>query len=567
MRRILHAFIAMALAMLTLPVLAMSATPAQANPADCPAGAIASPLNFPSGTAVTVLNDFPATHTSAPPSTIRFGPANNPSENVLGVTTGDCVLNGLSYNNDDGYLYAFAEAEVNTAPTPGLSTLMRIGYDTANQMAIEQVAVLDASTLPEVEALTPYVADYSDMFDAVMLAGLGSSDPLQPDALQPSVISMPTNGGSPSAVTQSFDASCVPFLQNFVGGSIAYGLMSAALVAQSAPDGVVPPEGGLQDWAVNPADGMIYGYASVDARDSSYTSPFQPVGPYLPPVGVTPTATHSYVGLQVDIPALSWLPAGVAGPYTIERQSDWVLRIDPADGATTCAAAGAASDSGAINLGNGLSANDPVYDGTGAFVPGSGGVEIAGSGFTSATAMQLFDVEQQRHFELDISTCSFASTTPSCVVTSVGSMGLTRSRGDGAGYYHHLLPVVPAAPTLVLPTECAVEATVSVPEVTGVSYTSARTGAVLRVVATPLAGYTFPPGTTSEWSFDIPAVQSCPTDPATTSSAPPVPAASTPERIADTGLTPATPILSGLGFALILAGILVLAVRRQLARQ
>ncbi|MFV0254387.1 MAG: LAETG motif-containing sortase-dependent surface protein [Beutenbergiaceae bacterium] len=569
MRRVIS-YAVIGVAALLLPVVAAPAAPAQANPADCPTGTILAPLNLPSGTAVTVLNDFSGTHMSDPPSTIRFGPADNPHANTLGSTAGTCVLNGLSYNSDDGYLYAFAEAEVATAPTPGMSTLMRIGYDAGNTMAIEQVGVLDASLLTGVETVTPFVAGYSAAQDAVLLPGLGSQDPSSPAALQPWVIAMPTNGGTPSSVAQTFDGSCAPFLRNFVGASIAYGLMVATLAAQGAAAGIVEPEGGLQDWAVNPADGMIYGYASVDARQSAYPSPFDAVSGPFPPLGVTPNPTQSYLGLAVTIPALAWLPAGVAGPHVIERQSDWVLRIDPASGSTSCAAAGAPAQSGAINLGNGFSATDPVYGSTGALVPLTGGSEISGSGFTSATQMQLFDSEQSRHFSVDVTSCTFTSTTPSCVVTQQAPLGLARSRGDGAGHYQPPLEAEPIAPVLTASPACGLEASVQIPQVRGISYTSTRTGDAVQIQAQAQAGYVLPADATAQWSFTIPAIEPCPTgptaEPATPTAGPAMPLTGAGGDLADTGVSSVTPVLSVLGAALVLAGAAMMVLRRRLVR-
>ncbi len=84
-------------------------------------------------------NGFNGTFSSSPPSTIAYGTGSGAQTGVLGTTPSGCVLNGLSYNEHDGYLYAFENTEVSNSPCSTSFALVKIGRDANGAMAIAAV--------------------------------------------------------------------------------------------------------------------------------------------------------------------------------------------------------------------------------------------------------------------------------------------------------------------------------------------------------------------------------------------------------------------------------------------
>lgn len=75
-----------------------------------------------------------------------------------------------------------------------------------------------------------------------------------------------------------------------------------------------------------------------------------------------------------------------------------------------------------------------------------------------------------------------------------------------------LIEVSPIAPTVSVSTVCDVPSTVTIPTVTGVVYTNhdeTATSGPVRVTAAPATGYTFPEGTQTEWTLEVPVIVDC----------------------------------------------------------
>ena len=375
---------------------------------------------------------------------------------MLGTTPSGCVLNGLSYNAADGYLYAFENTEVVTSPCANSFAMVKIGRDAADAMAITPVtrATTAVGAAPADNCLGAQAADADAAANDILLPGgydnLGASALTDLDNFKPYIAHVSPSGGAVTNVAETFDASCVPYLQNWIGQLRAYIYRLGYDSTRPGSNGQVAPEGSFQDWSINPADGRLYAYASVDLRQSTYPSdvPADPTGT----LGAPTDGTQTYLGTKVAIPAYSWAPAGMASPsYTITTQSDWILKINQTTGATTCAAAGSAASSGSINLPGPVypnsSAANPVYTpGTTTLIAG-GGVEIAGSGIAAPNVMELFDSEQARHFTLNLATCAFGSTAPSCAPTlDSDSLPTGRSRGDAAAFAL-IAPTATSTPT------------------------------------------------------------------------------------------------------------------------
>src|SRR5882757_307365 len=112
---------------LSAPV-AIAATPN--DPFGCAtAAAITQPLGLPAGTTFWMHKGFNGTFSSQPPSTIAYGTGSGAQTGVLGTTPTACVLNGLSYNSADGYLYAFENDEVAGGACAVNYAMVKIGRD------------------------------------------------------------------------------------------------------------------------------------------------------------------------------------------------------------------------------------------------------------------------------------------------------------------------------------------------------------------------------------------------------------------------------------------------------
>jgi hypothetical protein len=431
---------------LALGVLTIPRDVAAAAPGDCNLGTVTQPVGLPFGTSFWLHNDFAGTHNSSAPSTINYSDSANHTTGVLGVGPTTCVLNGLSFNSTDGYLYAFENPEVQNSPLLTASPLVKIGRDAAGNMAMSEVA-----TQPSIPTLPAPAANDMESFAAAMNASGQLSIPglyvnlvnlFDTDQLAPSILNFQPDGSYVDQTPESFSASCVPYLQNLMGQYAIY-FQSLAWNAThpTAPQWMqVAPEGGLQDWAFSPTDGQLYGYAAVDLRDSAYPRGGGPV------VG----GTQTYLGKTTAIAPEPWFPPGVAGNYTITRQPDWVLKINPTTGATNCAQADGPPgfQSGAIALPisptqpttrdpEDDSSFDPTYGpgGQTTTILAGGGSEIAGTSFSADGHMQLFESEESRHWDFDPSTCAFNATTaatcqPPTLVAEVLPGG--RQRGDAA---------------------------------------------------------------------------------------------------------------------------------------
>jgi LPXTG-motif cell wall-anchored protein len=378
-------------------------------------------------------------------STIAYGSGSGAQSQVLGRTPSSCVLNGLSYNAADGYLYAFENKEVVTNPCAVTYAMVKIGRDSSGAMAIDAIGHATSATAaaPADNCLVAAAADADPGSDTVLLPGsylnVSATALADLDNFKPYIASVSAASGAVTNVAETFDASCVPYLQNFIAQNRAYFYRLGYLAARpGSNDGQVGPEGTFQDWSFNPADGRLYAYVSVDLRQSSYPTqvPADPTGT----LGAPADNTQTYLGSKVAIPTYSWAPAGVASAsYTITTQSDWILKIDPTSGATTCAAAGSAASSGAINLPGAVFANssaaNPIYAPSTTTLIAGGGVEIAGSAFSGPDTMELFDSEQARHFTINPSSCTFGSIVPSCMPTlQPDALPDGRSRGDAAAF-------------------------------------------------------------------------------------------------------------------------------------
>src|SRR6201999_1281078 len=110
---------------LVIATMAVTNEGADAAPGDCNQGTLAQPVGLPFGTSFWLHNDFAGTHNSSAPSTVGYTDGSNDTTGVLGVGPAKCVLNGLSFDSTDGYLYAFEDPEVQTAPLQTSATLVR----------------------------------------------------------------------------------------------------------------------------------------------------------------------------------------------------------------------------------------------------------------------------------------------------------------------------------------------------------------------------------------------------------------------------------------------------------
>ena len=109
--------------------------------------------------------------------------------------------------------------------------------------------------------------------------------------------------------------------------------------------------------------------------------------------------------------------------------------------------------------------------------------------------------------------------------------------------------VTPVAPALVPSDECEVEATVSTPQVAGVSYSQTREGNVVTVTATALEGYVIADGATTTWTFTIPEAEECegPVEPSTVVT--PVAPALVPSDECEVEATVSTPQVAGVSYS------------------
>jgi uncharacterized protein DUF6923 len=426
----------------------------RAAPGDCNLGTLTDPVGLPFGTSFYAHNDFAGTNNSSGPTTIAYTDSANNTTQVLGAAGPACQLNALAFNSTDGYLYALNASEV-VGDSPTEATLVKIGRDPLGAMAMEEVGTVAApGGAPGAANVLSPVAGAMSAPGTLTIPGqyLDPLDPFSPNNFTPWLLNYAPDGSLASAVQQTFAPDCVDFIRNLVGQTTLYirSQLYNAFVGPQAPQwSQVEPEGGVQDWAYSPVDGMLYGYASVDARDSDYPRGGGPV----------PGASQTYLGVEVTIPAYNWLPPGVAGtPYTISRQPDWLVQVDPVSGTTHCAAVPdpARGASGAIHLPadpthptssdpRDVSAADPVYPDPNdlTIISAGGGSEIGGSTFTTDGLMQLFENEQSRHWTFDPASCTFTNTplpgTCTAPVLTADVLPDQRQRADAASA---IFPVV-----------------------------------------------------------------------------------------------------------------------------
>lgn len=83
---------------------------------------------------------------------------------------------------------------------------------------------------------------------------------------------------------------------------------------------------------------------------------------------------------------------------------------------------------------------------------------------------------------------------------------------EGTCYVEHVvaIPVTPPAPTFTPSETCDVEGVVTLPEVEGLTYAQTREGQTITVTASADEGTILAEGAVTSWTFEVPAVDPCP---------------------------------------------------------
>jgi len=315
---------------------------ATAGPGRC--NTSTAPLPFPAPDGTTFVVDY---ESGADASTLT-------SAVLDGELPDGCVVDGLGYSRTDGYLYAL-HAQSGDAPA-----LIRIGRTSDGDLATAAVGRLPGAPLvADVDRSGRYVT-----FDFSPLTGVGTIKTYTPGL--PVVL--------PEVTAARWDSSCDPLLNNL-----------RAQARLRAKDPRLPaPETMFQDWAFNPGDGDLYGYASVDAHDA-------------------------YLG-KIE-PTSRWKVAALP---------DQVIRISPTDGGARCAPVSNPHPPSGVD--RGVIGDTYGSDAT------HGSAAVAGAAFTSSDELALFQLAQGQRWTLDIAGCF---TQAGCVPEPDGSSpdGL----GDAAG--------------------------------------------------------------------------------------------------------------------------------------
>lgn len=281
---------------------------------------------------------------------------------------------------------------------------------------------------------------------------------------------------------------------------------------------------------------------NVDVNQSPTTDAQDYVGLLGDPININ----ASSVGFPNPTVVVTGLPTGVT--YTTEvtgKLTDVVLHGTP-----TVAGLYPVTVTGTNSVGTtSKTVNVNLFDPNAQAVPNKikpgGFTVVTGYGFHPSTEATLFE-EDGTPVDVDPTTTSVlgVATFSDVVLTTEGTFRFLIKGGGGLEALSNEVVVgdlvdppadilvTPIAPTLVASNVCGVESTISVPNVTGVLYTSFRTGSVINVTASALAGHAFTTGAVTEWSLTLPTVVTCPVDP-------PV----IPEPPVDPPITPEEPVI------------------------
>lgn len=289
------------------------ALPATAAPGVCDTDAAPNPFPAPDGTTF-VVHRASGSDTSALTSPI-----------LDGDLPAGCSIDQLGYDRTDGYLYGLHD-----------TTIVRIG-----RAADGEIAATTVGALPE----RPLVADIdrTGRYVALDFAPHTSTATVQTYDSFPLPI--------PETSIVNWDESCEPLLAN---------QRAQARLRVKNPQ-LPQPEPLIQDWAYNPADSRLYGYASVDAHDA-------------------------YLG-KVD-PLSKW---------TVAPLPDQVIRVSPAEGTGRCAPASNPHPPGGID--RGVIGDTYGSDAT------HGSAGVAGVAFTGPDRLTLFQLAQGQSWLLDVAAC------------------------------------------------------------------------------------------------------------------------------------------------------------------
>jgi hypothetical protein len=252
-----------------------------------------------------------------------------------------CEVDELGYNPVDGYLYGLHQTGRPEGPE-----LLRIGRAGARGVAVTTIGTLATAASGPIAALVGDI-DSNGRYSTLSVNAL----------TQLAVVQRvdPANGRPEPPTAVRWDASCAPALNNVTAQERLHKL-----------DPTLPaPERLLQDWAFNPADGLFYGYGSVDARDE-------------------------YLG-KTD-PTSGW---------TIRGLPDQVIAVNPVSGAARCAQVRHTSPPGGLDRG--------VIGDTYGADTARGSAAIGGAAFVGPHLLELFETDEGRRWRIDVSRC-FAPT-------------------------------------------------------------------------------------------------------------------------------------------------------------
>jgi hypothetical protein len=309
---------------------------ATAEPRPCDSDTAPNPFPAPDGTTFVVHHES------------RSGTSTLTSPVLDGDLPRGCTLDHLGYDRTDGYLYGLHD-----------SAIVRIGRAASGEVAAATVGALpDTPLVGDIDRGGRYVA-----FDFVPLTGTGTVHTYDSFPLP-----------VPEASTVRWDNSCDRLLAN----------QRAQARLRAKNPSLPAPEPLIEDWAYNPADGKLYGYASVDAHDA-------------------------YLG-KVE-PLSKW---------TVAPLPDQVIRVSPALGTARCAPASNPHPPGGIDRG--------VIGDTYGSDANHGSAGIGGVAFTGPDRLALFQLAQGQRWFLDVGACF---TPAGCVPEPDGPA--PDGHGDAAG--------------------------------------------------------------------------------------------------------------------------------------
>lgn len=200
--------------------------------------------------AYAILND--ASSTSAP-SVLYSVDTTTIGLSTIGTITntatgGTLQLNGLGYNDDDGYLYA-----MRFPPNATVPRLYKIG-NTGSSTYISALQ-LPPTTIPNGSGIIPFVAD--------MQGGVYYFPALSVTSLRPlsytlylgivDIADITTTSYMPTYRPITLSPAAETMLSSFLADYATY-------LAYGSPQ----PSGGIQDWAFSPIDGNIYSYLGIE---------------------------------------------------------------------------------------------------------------------------------------------------------------------------------------------------------------------------------------------------------------------------------------------------------------